>query len=153
LETPKQYAPLFSSSYPLPGDAPERDPLDELVSHRSAVLKSQVEGLCIQLYERAQIREQNLKRIEYDTVKIDTELLQLDALVHSCWQSSPPEFLKRRDNLEREIMNLERQRRDEDTSFWKDRVLLRKELPEIAGAYEAAKAREGLLDGVKDDGI
>ena len=60
---------------------------------------------------------------------------------------------RKQDSLEHEAMNLERQRRDEYAGFWKDQVLLRKELTELAGAWAAARARESILDGVDTYGI
>jgi len=148
-EALNQYVPLFSGSYGLP----ERDPLDELISHRSAVLKAQVEGLVQQLYDRGTIHEHAIKSIDYDTVKVDSELLQLDQLMHWNKLDPPSELSKRHQSLEKELMGLERQRRDEYAGFWKDQVLLRKEMVELAGAFAGAKARESILDGVSDDGI
>ena len=146
---PLSYVPLCSSSYNIPG----QDPLDELVSHRSAVLNSQVEGIMQQLYERQKIHEHAIKSIDYDTVKCDSEILQLKQLM--CWNAFNPlsELSKKQQNLEKEVMGLERQRRDEYASLWKDKVLLRKELVELAGAHAGAKARESILGEVTEYGI
>jgi len=130
----------------------ERDPLEELVSHRSAVLRAQVEGLVQQLYERRKVNESTIESINYDMVKVDGELLQLDEMMRCNRFQPPPELSKKQQNLEKELMGLERQRRDEYSAFWKDQVLLRKELVELAGTYTAAKARESILDGVSTDG-
>ena len=151
-ETIDQYVPLFSGSYAIPGSAPEPDPLEQLVSHRSAVLKAQVEGLMQQLYERRKIHDHAIKSIDYDTVKVDGELLQLEQMMRTCRINPPPELSKKEQNLESELMNLERQRRDEYSSFWKDQVLLRKDMIELAGAHMAAKARESIFDGVSGYG-
>jgi len=143
------YVPLCFGSYDIPG----QDPLDELVSHRSAVLKSQVEGIMQQLYERQKIHEHAIKSIDYDTVKCDSDILQLKQLMR--WNAFNPlsELSKKQQNLEKEVMGLERQRRDEYASLWKDKVLLRKELVELAGAHAGAKARESILGGVSIDGL
>ena len=148
-EALNQYMPLFSGSYGLR----ERDPLEDLVSHRSAVLKAQVEGLTQQLYERHKIHEKTIGAIDYDVVKVDSALMQLDDLLRSCKLSVPMHLSRKQDSLEHEAMNLERQRRDEYAGFWKDQVLLRKELIELAGVHAAARARENILDGVDTYGI
>ena len=137
-----KYVPLISNAY-----TPELDPLEELVSHRSAVLKAQTEGIMHQLYERQKVHDKALTSIDYDVVATDSKLLQLEGWIRGCWTSAPPEFAKRRDTLERTALDLEKQRRDEYGSFWKDRVLLRKELIELASAYSAAKTRESILSG------
>ena len=148
-----RYVPFFSGSYGLPGDCPEPDPLDQLVSHRSEILKSQVDSLIHQLYERAKIHEANLKRLDYDMVKVDSELLQLEDLMK--WDKfDPPQTLARRQQgLESELLNIERQRRDEDTSFWKDGVLIRKDLTEALGGLAAARVRGNALNEVARYGI
>jgi hypothetical protein len=148
-EVLNRYVPLIGTSY-RPG---EPDPLEQLVSHRSAVLKAQVESLVAQLYDRGKIHEQTLKSIETDTLRIDEGLLQLEQMMRTCRINPPPELSKKEQNLEGELLNLERQRRDEYTAFWKDQVLLRKDLVELAGAHVAAKARENILDGVNGYGI
>ena len=148
-----RYVPLFSGSYGLPGDSPEPDPLEQLVSHRSEVLKAQADSLVQQLYERAKIHETNLKRLDYDMVKIDSELLQVEDLLR--WNKvDPPQALARRQQgLESDLLNLERQRREEDASFWKDGVLLRKDLTEALGDLAAARVRNSALQEVTRYGI
>lgn len=142
------YVSLFSGQYGLSGSTLEPDPLEELVSHRSAVLKAQMEGLAAQLYERRKIHEGNLNRINYDVVKTDTELMKIDDLTHGFRLNVDKELSKKEQSLEQDLLNLERQRRDEDVSFWKDQVLLKKELIELAGPYTAARAREKILGEV-----
>ena len=147
------YVPLFSGSYGLPEGELERDPLQELISHRSAVLKAQIEGIMAQLYERSKVHESNLKKIDHEIVSVDTELMRVYELMRGCWMSPSRELSTRQQSLERQLPDLERQRRDEYVAFWKDRVLLRKELTELVGTFEGAKARESILGGVMNDGI
>ncbi len=152
-EALNRYVPFSFGSYGLLGNSPEADPLEQLVSHRSEVLKSQVECLTHQLYERGKIHEANLDRIDYDVVKIDSELLQVESLLR--WNRiDPPQALaKKEQTLEKELLGLEKERRDEYTGFWKDRVLLRKELTEAMGGLAMARARGNALQEVSRDGI
>ena len=99
-----------------------------------------------QLYERQKVHDKALTSIDYDVVATDSKLLQLEGWIRGCWSSAPPEFAKRRDALERTALDLEKQRRDEYGSFWKDRVLLRKELVELGSTHAATKAREDILN-------
>jgi hypothetical protein len=56
-------------------------------------------------------------------------------------------------HLEKLILELEKQRHDEETSFWKDSAEIRQQLFENAAIYGAAKRRQDMLCGVEGNGI
>lgn len=58
------------------------------------------------------------------------------------------EALARRQGLERQRLDLERQLRDEDVTLWRDTLEIRKELIQTLKAYEGTLFRSSLMDAM-----
>lgn len=112
-----------------------------LIRDKSKFARAAAEGLARQIYERQRIKEHNLAGIDYDSCRCGTYLLEL--FVWGDRQLAS----KRRQTLDTTLFGLERERRAEDVSCWRDISLLKKDLIEALAEYSSAARREGLFRG------
>jgi hypothetical protein len=98
------------------------------------------------LYERALLHKKHLRDIDWRLVECQDRLSVLK--MHFPLDGGRPQ-----QHLEKLILELEKQRHDEETSFWKDSAEIRQQLFENAAIYGAAKRRQDMLYGVEVNGI
>ncbi len=94
------------------------------------------------LYERALLHNKRLRDIDH---RLTDFLDRLSVLK----MHFPLGEGRSQQQLEKLIIELERQRDDEEVSFWKDSAEIRQQLLEGAAAYGAATRRKGMLYGVE----
>ena len=95
------------------------------------------------LYERALLRNNRVK-------DIDRRLLEFIERLSIVKMHFPIDGGKTQQNLERLIIELEKQRHEEDLAFWKDSAEIRKDLFAEASTYSATQHRKDILCGVED---
>jgi hypothetical protein len=95
------------------------------------------------LYERALLHKNHVK-------DIDHRLMQSQEKLSILKMHFPVDGGRTQQNLERLLLDLEKQRRDEELNFWKDSTEIRQKLFDGAIAYSATKHRQNMLYGVED---
>jgi hypothetical protein len=98
------------------------------------------------LYERALLHQRHLRDIDWRLVECQDRLSVLK--MHFPLDGGRPQ-----QHLEKLILDLEKQRHDEEIGFWKDSAEIRQQLFENAATYGAAKRRQDMLYGVEVNGI
>jgi hypothetical protein len=94
------------------------------------------------LYERALLHRNRLRDIDWRLTECQDRLSVLK-------MNFPMDGGKTQQHLEKLIIELEKQRHDEEASFWKDSAEVRQQLFENATTYGAAKRRQSMLYGVE----
>ncbi len=97
-----------------------RSVLAKVTSHRVSFLKTSVRELNGLLRERQELLDSMKSGIDANLCAAQSELYGLDALANG-----PPE---RRSSLERQIMDLHRERRSQEALHFQDAVTLKREL-------------------------
>jgi len=96
------------------------------------------------LYERALLHRNHLK-------DIDRRLMQCQERLSIIKMHFPVDGGRCQQNLERLIIELEKQRHDEEINFWKDSTEIRQKLFDGAIAYSATRRRKDMLYGVEEE--
>ncbi len=98
------------------------------------------------LYERSLLHQRHLCDIDWRLVECQDRLSVLK-------MQFPLDGGRAQQHLEKLIIELEKERHDEETSFWKDSAEIRQQLFENAAIYGAAQRRQDMLYGVEAHGI
>jgi len=96
------------------------------------------------LYERALLHKNHVK-------DIDHRLMQSQEKLSILKMHFPVDGGRTQQNLERLLLDLEKQRRDEELNFWKDSTEIRQKLFDGAIAYSATKRRQEQLSGLEGE--
>jgi len=95
------------------------------------------------IYDREKLKYENLRRIDYDSCKVRTSILQI-----SSWEvGADPQLEKVRMGLEGEALGLEREKRAEEVACWRDTTRLKEGLREVVERLWQDRRREELLSG------
>jgi len=95
------------------------------------------------LYERALLHKSHVK-------DIDRRLMEFQEKLSIVKMNFPVDGGKTQQTLEKIILDLEKQRHEEELGFWKDSTEVRQQLFEDAATYSATRHRKDLLCGVED---
>jgi hypothetical protein len=135
--TSSQYKPSFTDDKDtLPGYG-----IDLFLDNRRALNDSKIQLLLSEISQRHTIKEDNLSRINRDQCSFRTLIFDMGDNV---WD-------KRRTEFERKIIDLEQEKRREQTSYFKDIVFLRKELRESLIEKLEDKQKSELLTDQKEE--
>jgi len=96
------------------------------------------------LYERALLHKNHLKDIDRRLMDCQEKLSILK--MHFALDGG-----RSQQNLERLVIELEKQRHDEEINFWKDSTEVRQKLFEDASEYGATRRRKDMLRGVEGE--
>ena len=96
------------------------------------------------LYERALLHKNHLKDINHRLMQSQEKLSILK--MHFALDGG-----RSQQNLEMLIIELEKQRHDEEINFWKDSTEVRQKLFEDASEYGATRRRKDMLRGVEGE--
>ena len=109
---------------------PASDPgLDTLLLQKQELVDSKIQMILYEIIQRRLMKDYNLYRINLDQCSFRNLTF---AVGEHCWD-------KRRLDIERRIIDLEEEKRTEQTSYFKDLLFLRKEL------------RESLIERMEED--
>jgi len=119
------------------------DPLDSFLTGKSRFLKKTAQELISLIYERERIRYDHAKRIDYESCRVGSRLLDIAA-----WRTGvDPGIDKTRSQLEREIIGFEREKRMEEIACWRDIVRIKAELRESLRDLDHETRRDDLVKG------
>jgi len=123
---------------------PGSDLIDVLFTDKVNATKFSILHLISQMRERRVIKKRNLERIDYDADKFKTELAQTEDL---CLYNEIFNLDNRKTkiNLDGKITGLEKEKRAEETSCWRDLTQLRKELADLIKEYKIASRKKELI--------
>ena len=96
------------------------------------------------LYERALLHRSHVK-------DIDRRLMEFQEKLSIIKMHFPLDGGRTQQTLEKLIIDLEKQRHDEELGFWKDSTEVRQQLFEDAATYSATRHRRDLLCGVEGE--
>jgi len=94
--------------------------VEDLMQNRGKVIDSHIRMLVSDIYQRHKLREENLYHIDLDQCACQT---LINRMPPSMWD-------KKRMDVERKIIDLEQEKRREQTDYFRDILFLKKELRE-----------------------
>lgn len=123
---------------------PNSDVIDALFTDKVDATKFLILHLISQIREREIIKERNLESIDYDMGKFRTHLMQLEEirLYHEIFDL---ERRRTKISLGEKIAGLEKEKRAEETSCWRDLTQLRKELMDSIKEYKTSSRKKELI--------
>ncbi|MFC1735523.1 hypothetical protein ACFL1X_05360 [Candidatus Hydrogenedentota bacterium] len=123
------------------GTSAGKDPLDEFFLGKKVFLAKSVEDIVGLIHERGYLKDENVRKIDYDMCKTKSMLFELGD-----WQmGADPQFDKTRVNIERELAMFEREKRMEDVNCWRDVCRLKSDLRELMQQVEQENRKQSLL--------
>ena len=142
---PSSYGAIGTRSYPAKPEAEGQsgtpDMLSQLTGQQLKFSYFSKDVLQKLLTERVALRNRNRAGIQ-------GRLGDVAGALDSNMYIQSREALTRRQGLERQRLDLERQMRDEDITLWRDTLELRKELIQNLKAYEGTLFRSNLMDSM-----
>jgi hypothetical protein len=123
------------------------DPSTSTVAEQVFGQQTRQQGIALRhqaniLYERTLIHKARLK-------EIDRRLMEFQSKLSIVKMHFPLDGGRTQQSLEKLIVDLEKQRHDEEVKFWKDSADVRQELFDGATTYSATRHRHDLLCGVE----
>ena len=116
---------------------PSPDPIMEMLDKDRKDLLERIDMLDKWLDQRKKILYDNLGRIGYNICRVDSSIR------HSEWTN--PYDHRDIQGLEKSLIDLEQQKRMENTGAWKDMWLVSKELLELTRQYQQQRKREQVM--------
>jgi len=116
----------------------DRDFVSGMIADKSRLAKGAVNNLQSMIFERLKMRDVNMANIDYDSCRAMT-------MVHEVDQRNGMGSDRQRQTLYMTLFGLEREKRMEDVSCWRDVSRLRQDFVEVAAAYVSAVRRERLF--------
>jgi len=129
----------------------EKGIVDRVFSDKGRTLKATVKALFNEILTRENLNSELLKRIDSDICKTDTYLEQVHFITKR--QYTPDleiSFSRRRSQLESQVRDLEKEKRQEYHECWKDLMFLKKYLLSALKDYWNIGGRKTFLS-VEDD--
>lgn len=114
------------------------DPLGQFLTAKKRVLGQSAEDLLSLIYERQGMKYDNTRQLMYESAHLGSQLLQLGDSTFGAFKDVD----KTRLGLEKDIAGLERERRMEEISCWKDITSLKGELRETMQDFNMEKRKE-----------
>ena len=118
------------------------DVTERMFSDKLRFSRASLDNLLGMMGERERIRDWNLEAINYTSCKVGSYILQLQPFGDASCVIDPI----RKSNLEKELVQLEQDKRREITGCWKDTVLLAKDAMEGMGKYQNIARNQELLN-------
>lgn len=118
------------------------DLADRFLQDKTEGLQQRIDRIQDQLETRRQLREQNIYRIDLRMMKSKSKLFEC---YH--WAPGSNQMIERRkSDLQKQLQQMEKEKRLEQVASWRDRQMLLKELRELTDDYRAAQRRKSLLN-------
>ena len=137
---PDPYKLIFG---PLDIPTHPKDPLDMFFDSKRKILSKSVDDVVGLIYEREKIKIDNLAKIDYDSCSVKTKIFAFDH-----WPPETNQTVERkRAAFEKELLNLEREKRMEEVNCWRDVTRLKGDLREMMGKVEEEKRRQTIING------
>lgn len=136
LFTPAGYA----LPEPTPTDAVSAGTIDEIVSDKRRIIRTKLEVVASEIFERLRIRTKNLAAIERDEETLYAMLATLDRSARYHLRDQGDKRI-----LYELLFTAKQERRSQDAECWRDIVLVMRDLLEVWDAHELAKSRSKLF--------
>lgn len=117
------------------------DSLDSFFTEKLALDKLHISGLISQIYKRNEIKDSNLYKIDTDIIKCRTQLFEIEN-IPKLYDST---IARTKNTLEREILSLEKEKRAEYVSWWRDLVLVKRDLINTLKEFKSSEKRLDLI--------
>jgi hypothetical protein len=113
-----------------------------MLGEKADLAKMTVGAIVYEIIQRQQLKEENLTRILYQEVAVDSRIVQFE----SAWApySVPPDS-RMKASLDAELIRLEQQKRAEEVECWRDISRLKERLMETLGMYRDSARRERMV--------
>jgi hypothetical protein len=118
-----------------------QDPLDEFLSGKRVFLAKSVEDILGSIYERITLKYENLRQLDYQSIRLGTRLLELE----NCNWGMNPQIERVRVGIEHEINATDMEKRKEEVDCWRDVVRIKTELRETLREFSQEKRKGELL--------
>ena len=118
--------------------------LDSFFTDKLELNELHVSGLVSQIYKRNDIKNENLYRIDKDMMKCQNKIFEIEHLPK--WYNK--NITNTRNTLEKEILDLEKEKRSEYVSWWRDLVLIKKDLINTIKELKSSENRQNLVIGL-----
>jgi len=115
---------------------------DQVFGNQKQVEYTGLRHLAHLFSERTQLHSQHIKDIGHRHIQIQEKLFGVKI-------NNFPDRARRLSNLEGQLLQLEKEKREQELAFWKDTVELRERLFEGAAAYKAARHRYSVFSDVE----
>jgi len=125
-------------------DSSDAASLDSFFTDKLDVQRLHVSGLASQIRRRNAIKDENLSRIDLDMVKCQSVLLELEHIP----KVFDPTIARTRNTFEKELLTLEKEKRAEYVSWWRDLVLVKRDLITAFKEFTSAEKRVDLISGL-----
>jgi len=125
------------------------DPLGAFLGAKKEFLGKSIADLLREIEVREKMRDDHLHQIDYESCSFQTRIYELDF-----WQRGMNPIADRvRTSLEKEMSGLEKEKRMEEISCWRDVSHLKTDLREVMQEWAMEKRKDLLLsEGGRDDG-
>ncbi|NVM02105.1 MAG: hypothetical protein HWN67_07200, partial [Candidatus Helarchaeota archaeon] len=104
-------------------DSLDSTTLDSFFKDKLELNELHVSSLVSQIYKRNDIKKENLYRIDKDMMKCQTKIFEIEHIPK--WYNR--NITTTRNTLEKEILDLEKEKRAEYVSWWRDLVLIKRD--------------------------
>lgn len=98
-------------------------------------LKESIDEVVLQLQKRLKQKENFLSELDEKLCEVQSSIYYLDEM----GDVANNQMSRRRINLDREIKNLEREKRQQELEYWRDVTSLQAELRQLKKEYRAVK--------------
>jgi hypothetical protein len=123
-------------------DSMAQDPAKMILGEKSDLAKLTVGAFVYQMIQRERIKEENLLRILYQEIAIDSQIMQLDA----AWPKGMlPQDDMTKMKLQMELIKIDKEKREVQVDCWKDITRLKETLLEHFGNYRNAARKVELI--------
>jgi len=126
----------------LPATEIKDESLDKFISQRSRILNSKLEILVKEIQARLAVKDRNTHSVGNDIERVNDTMLKLSSKAFYINDSTEKnEF----NNLKHKLLELEKEKRDQETSCWNDVVPVMRDLLNTWEAHQQSYARAQLL--------
>jgi hypothetical protein len=134
-------SPISNSSQSLEQSVLNVPSVEDLMLNRGEVIDSHIRMLVSDIYQRHKLQEENIYHINLDQCACKTLMYRMPP---SMWD-------KKRMDVERKIIDLEQEKRREQTDYFRDILFLKKELRETLIEKLEEQQRLALLAGEEEE--
>ena len=148
----KEYVPFTAAYSPFPSAVtePPASTIDRILFDKDQVLQQRMDSIIYQIQARRDLYEENMRRIDYQDCGISGKIDFLDEWMPFRQLNQVVE--RRKESLERELHQLDTERRAERVRAWEDVQRLYKDLLDTISDYRAALRTQGLIEGEESGG-
>ena len=125
--------------------------LENILTDKTKNLKSTAKALLDEIETRKHLHQRLVQKIDEEVSEQNSEILNFKSIWPKYDWEKEQEFNKLKGDLEKKVLKLESEKRNEQVECWRDLMLLNKDLMFALREYwDLAKRREALFERTKD---